>query len=83
MAQPSDALPNLYDMLVIRLPQDVEKRLERLAAKTGRTKTYHAKEAIQEFVDAEEDHLIAVARLEKERPAIPIKDVERRLGLAD
>ena len=73
----------LYDMLAIRLPRDVEKRLEKLAAKTGRTKTYYAKEAIQEFLDAEEDYLLAVARLEKERPGIPIEEVERRLGLAD
>lgn len=73
----------LYDMLAIRLPKDVEKRLEKLAAKTGRTKTYYAKEAIQEFLDSEEDYLIAVSRLEKERPGIPIKEVERRLGLAD
>lgn len=41
------------------------------------------KEVIQEFLDSEEDYLIAVARLEKERPGIPIKEVERRLGLAD
>lgn len=47
-----------------------------------RTKRYDAKEAIEEFLDAEEDYLLAVDRLEKRRPPIPIKEVERKLGLA-
>ena len=33
-------------MLAIRLPAAIEKRLERLAKRTGRTKTYYAREAI-------------------------------------
>ena len=32
-------------MLAIRLPATIEKRLERLAKRTGRTKTYYAREA--------------------------------------
>jgi RHH-type rel operon transcriptional repressor/antitoxin RelB len=30
-------------MLAIRLPEKIEKRLERLAKRTGRTKTYYAR----------------------------------------
>ena len=33
-------------MLAIRLPQSIEKRLEKLARRTGRTKTYYVREAI-------------------------------------
>ena len=33
-------------MLAIRLPESIEKRLEKLAQRTGRTKTYCAREAI-------------------------------------
>jgi mRNA interferase RelE/StbE len=33
-------------MLAIRLPTIIEKRLDKLAARTGRTKTYYAREAI-------------------------------------
>jgi len=29
-------------MLAIRLPANIEKRLDRLAKRTGRTKTYYA-----------------------------------------
>ena len=42
-------------MLAIRLPSDVEKRLAALAAKTGRTKTFYAREAILEYLDDLED----------------------------
>ena len=70
-------------MLALRLPRDVEDRLSALARKTGRTKSYCAKQAIKEFLEEEEDYLIAVARLEKQRPGIPLREVERRLGLAD
>jgi len=33
-------------MLAIRLPDEIEKRLLSMAAKTGRTKSFYAKEAI-------------------------------------
>jgi len=33
-------------MLALRLPPDIEKRLDALAKKTGRTKSYYAREAI-------------------------------------
>ncbi|MCC7517359.1 MAG: TraY domain-containing protein [Pseudomonadales bacterium] len=51
-------------MLAIRLPQDVENRLTQLAAKTGRTKTFYAKEAILEHLDDMEDKYLAINRLE-------------------
>ena len=70
-------------MLTLRLQKDLEKRLEKLAKKTGRTKSFYAREAILEYLDEQEDYQIAIARLEKKRPAISIKEVERRLGLED
>ncbi len=70
-------------MLALRLPKDLEDRLEALARRTGRTKSYYAKEAISDYLDEQEDYLVALARLEKQRPPIPIEEVERRLGLAD
>jgi len=70
-------------MLALRLPPKVEKRLEALARKTGRTKSHYAKLAIVEFLEDQEDYLLAIARLEKNLPGIPIEEVERRLGLGD
>ena len=43
----------------VRLDEDVAKRLEALAQKTGRTKTFYATEAIQEFLDEREDYFLA------------------------
>ena len=70
-------------MLAIRLPKDIEKRLEELAKKTNRTKTYYAREAILEYLDDLEDYYLAVARLEENLPSIPLEEVERQLGLED
>ena len=42
-------------MLALRLPPDLEARLEALARKTGRTKSYYAREAIVESIDDLED----------------------------
>lgn len=42
-------------MLAIRLTPSIEKRLDRLAKKTGRTKTYYAREALLAFLQDMED----------------------------
>jgi RHH-type transcriptional regulator, rel operon repressor / antitoxin RelB len=50
-------------MLSIRLPVDIEARLTRLAKKTGRTKTFYAREAILEYIEDLEDLYLAKKRL--------------------
>ena len=56
----------MYDhhMLSIRLDPDTEERLAQLAAKTGRTKSYYAREALLAHLDEMEDRYIAIDRLE-------------------
>ncbi len=51
-------------MLAIRLPADIEFRLETLAKATGRTKTFYAREAILKYLDDLEDIYQAEKRLE-------------------
>ncbi|MBI3580468.1 MAG: TraY domain-containing protein [Nitrospinae bacterium] len=68
-------------MLALRLTKETEKRLGQLAKKTGRTKSHYAKKAIEEFLDEWEDYLIALSRMEKKHPSIPLEEIERRLGL--
>ena len=72
-------------MLAVRLDKELEKRLERLAAKTGRTKTFYAREAIEAHLDDLEDFFLAEERLKdfRSEDAIPLAEVEKRLGLAD
>lgn len=70
-------------MLAVRLPQEVEARLDILAKKTGRTKTFYVREAILEHLEELEDYYLAAERKEKGLPAIPLEEVEQRLDLAD
>ena len=70
-------------MLTVRLYPKLEARLGRLAKRTGRPKAYYAKRAITEFLDEQEDYLVAVARLEDNLPSIPFAEVVKRLGLDD
>jgi RHH-type rel operon transcriptional repressor/antitoxin RelB len=68
-------------MLTVRLPVNMEKRLSRLSKRTGRPKAYYAKKAIGEFLEEQEDYLIAISRLEDNLPPIPLAEVVKRLGL--
>lgn len=47
----------------IRLPEDLEQRLARLASKTGRTKSFYIKEAIAEQIADLEDFYLAEQRM--------------------
>ena len=50
-------------MLALRLPPDLEARLDALAKKTGRTKSFYAREAIIEHIEDLEDLYLADERL--------------------
>ena len=47
----------------IRLPEELDARLEKLAAKTGRTKSFYIKEAIEEHIADLEDFFLAERRM--------------------
>ena len=51
----------------IRLPHEIEERLENLSAQTGRTKSFYVKEAILEHLSEIEDIYLAEKRLENIR----------------
>jgi RHH-type rel operon transcriptional repressor/antitoxin RelB len=58
-----------------------------LAAATGRTKTFYAREAILEYIEDLEDLYLAEQRLIEIRAGrtetIPLEDVMKKYGLAD
>ncbi len=68
-------------MLAIRLDPDIENRLERLAKKTGRTKTFYAREAILEHLEDLEDLYLAKQRLERPAKTYSAEEVKHELGL--
>lgn len=74
-------------MLAIRLPEEIETRLENLATLTGRTKTYYAREAIVEHLDELEDLYLAEKVVEDLRAGreklIGLDEVAKKYGLDD
>ncbi|MEO8725930.1 MAG: DUF6290 family protein [Acidobacteriaceae bacterium] len=72
-------------MLAIRLPEDIENRLGKLAKRTGRTKTYYAREAILQHIEDLEDTYLAERTLERIRQGkeqtVPIEEVMMRYGV--
>jgi RHH-type transcriptional regulator, rel operon repressor / antitoxin RelB len=72
-------------MLAIRLDKEIEKRLEELARRTGRTKTYYARQAILAYLEDLEDTYLAQARLEDIRAGrsktVPLGTVTEKHGL--
>lgn len=74
-------------MLAIRLPEDIEERLANLAKRTGRSKTFYAREAILEHLDDLEDLYLAEQVMRRiqdgEERTSTLEEVGARLGLAD
>jgi len=69
-------------MLGVRLEPELERRLARLAKKTGRSKSYYARQAIRQFLEDREDYLLGIRVLESNEPTLSLEELERRLGLA-
>lgn len=74
-------------MIAVRLPEDIEARLEDLARRTGRTKTFYVREAILQHLEDLEDLYLAEQRLLDLRAGrsrtYTLDEVERDLGLVD
>ena len=65
----------------VRLGTKLETRLERLAQRTGRSKSLYIRRAVKEYLDDQEDYLIAAQRLEESLPSIPFEKVLDELNL--
>ena len=74
-------------MLAIRLPDDIEHRLQTLAEQTGRSKTFYVKEAVLKHLEEMEDIFLADQALktfrESGEPVVSLEELERELGLAN
>ncbi|MEW6657377.1 MAG: DUF6290 family protein [Thermodesulfobacteriota bacterium] len=71
----------------IRLPEDIDKRLDFLARQTGRTKAFYIREALSEKIDDLEDYYLAADVLERIRKGkeatYSSSQVRKDLGLDD
>jgi RHH-type rel operon transcriptional repressor/antitoxin RelB len=74
-------------MFAIRLPKDIETRLDRLAKQTGRSKNFHARAAILKHPEDLEDLHQAEQTMQRiqngQERTYTWDEVEARLGLAD
>jgi RHH-type rel operon transcriptional repressor/antitoxin RelB len=74
-------------MLALRLPKDIERRLEALAQRTGRSKSFYAREAILEHLDDLEAAYLSDEILKRvetgQEKTFTLDELERELGLAD
>ena len=74
-------------MLALRLPPEIEDRLDALARRTGRSKDDHARDAILEHLENLEDLDVAEQRLAAvrsgESDTVPLDDLLSRYGVAD
>lgn len=73
--------------LSIRLPEDLEARLTKLARRTGRSKTYYVTEAIREHLADLEDVYVAERRLSDLRAGrsdtVALAELMTKHGLED
>lgn len=71
----------------IRLPHEIEQRLETLSVKTGRTKAFYVKEAILEHLGDIEDVYLSEKRLEDIRAGrtetVSLQDVMKRYDIGN
>jgi RHH-type rel operon transcriptional repressor/antitoxin RelB len=74
-------------MLAIRLPEEIEQRLDALAKETGRTKTFYVRQAIIEQLDDIEDYYLAEKALQEIKSGksklIPLEEIMKRYGMED
>ncbi|HUW41410.1 MAG TPA: DUF6290 family protein [Rectinemataceae bacterium] len=73
-------------MIAVRLPKEIETRLDALAEKTGRTKTFYVREAILEYLEDLEDLYLAEKTLTEihmgKQKTIPIEDLAAEYGIS-
>ncbi len=74
-------------MLALRLPKEIERRLEALAKRTGRSKSFYAREAILEHLEDLEAAYLSDEILKRvetgQEQTYTLDELERVLGQED
>jgi len=64
-------------MLSVRVPDEMEARLEKLATLTGRPKSFYVREALQAHLDEIEEAYTALYRLEHPAKRWTLEELEQ------
>ena len=70
-----------HSILAIRVSHDIESRLLQLARRTGRTKSYYAREALLRFIEDMEDEYLALSRLEAPAKRWTLDELEQGIDV--
>ena len=66
----------------VRLPEELTRKLDRLARTLDRSKTYLIRKALEEYLSEYEDYLVAMNRLnDKEDTVIAEKELRKSLAV--
>ena len=69
-------------MLTVRLPKEMQERIERLAKATKRPKSFFVKEALNNYLDDMEDYYEVLKRVnDKDRELITLDELKEALEL--
>jgi RHH-type rel operon transcriptional repressor/antitoxin RelB len=66
---------------VIRISRKLDEKLDRLAATTGRKKSYYATKAIERYLEDLEDYFAARDALKKSKKRYSLAEAAKELGL--
>lgn len=69
-------------MTAVRLDAATEKRLDTLAKKTGRTKSYYLREALNQHLEDMEDYYLAAEAAKNPGRIYTSEQAKRELGLS-
>lgn len=68
-------------MTAVRLDPQMEKRLAELAKKTGRTKSFYLRKALQDHLEDMEDYYLGMLAIENTKKVYTKEEAKRELGL--
>jgi len=71
------------ELVAVRLEEDLNARLNKLAKSTGRSKSFYIQQAIARFMEDMEDTFIAIERLENPGQRYSMDEVKELLNVAD
>jgi RHH-type transcriptional regulator, rel operon repressor / antitoxin RelB len=69
--------------ITLRLSSELDKRLTVLAKKTGRSKSYYAREAVEHYIEDLEDYYLSMSVLGNPGNTYTLEEVEKIYGMDD
>ena len=69
-------------MVAVRLPQEIEDRLTVLSEKTGRTKSFYIRQALEEHLEDMEDVYLAEERFKSLEKTVSLDELMNELEVA-